>query len=485
MVKLASGQMVRAQAGFNKPTLPRKLLVVVGFYHGDKDAAEELCALIADLERVKNHDADILLFGRSDATAPSRDIIGKLEAKFDRVLFQRCRRTDGKGHPWGANSMFYDMVTLFAQVAPWADHYYAFTNLETDCVPTRPGWIAELIKGWKEAEVGGRACIGHIHDDVKRHMNGVGVYAIDIWKRVGANTLGGGSPQVPYDIRHADSILPLAVDSPLFYFEYRRPTISSEELFAERKGGMAPAIWHGVKDETARQAVRARHITFTEQRQLSRQTVLTFYQPSDYTSQTESAALLELWREGWKSRGWNPVVLAMRDAAKHGRYQAISDKVEGLPRVGTLSAAQNRFMRWVALARMGGGLMVDYDLIPAGFTPNDLPDGPLAIFDGESDELVGLRLDKEAAGKWLEVIEAYDAQPGDQVADRPSVTDGTILKASLAQLGFTPSDQIRATSVGEGDWQAGPVIHFSQAAMNKQRTGQRKSVAVDAYLRSK
>lgn len=487
MVRLANGQLVMASRS-NKPTMPRKLLIVVQFWNGDKDAAEDLCGLIADLERVKNREADILLFGRSDATAPSRDIISKLEAKFDKVMFERCRRAapnTGNSHPFAPNQMFYDMVALFSQVPPWAQNYYAFVNLETDCVPTRPGWIGELTKAFKHADSEGHGCVGFVHDDVKRHMNGVGVYAIDFWSRVGSNKLGGGSPQIAYDIRHAETILQFASDSPLFYFEFRRPTISPEELFAERRQGIAPAIWHGVKDNTAREAVRARHITFTELKQLSRQTVLTFYQPSDYTSQSESAALLELWREGWRSRGWNPVILSMRDASKHSRFKEITDRVKLLPRIGSESAAMNRFMRWVALARVGGGLMVDYDLIPASFTPNDIQDDNFAVFDQETGELCGLRLDREASIRWLDAIYFYDALPDDFVNEKPCVTDATVLKASLEQVGITKENVVNASQFGLGEWKNADVIHFSQSALNKQKAGQRKSVAVDAYLRAK
>lgn len=481
---MQNGQYVRA-AQQSKHLKTRKFLLVVQYWNGDKDAAEELCSLIADLERVRNRDADILLFGRSDATEPSHDIMTKLRAKFDKVHFLRCRRAapnSGNAHPYAPNQLFYDMVALFSQVQPWPDDYFAFVNLETDCVPTRPGWINELIEGWRQADAHGKACIGHIHDEVKLHMNGVGVYAIDMWARVGSNKLGGGSPQVPYDIRHAASILPLAVDSPLFHFEYRRPTISAEELFRERKGGLVPAIWHGVKDGTARAAVKARHITFTEQREVSRQTVFTFYEPSDYTNEAECAALLDVWREGWKSRGWNPVVLSMRDAAKSGRFQGVGEAITHHPRIGPASAQVNRFMRWVALARMGGGLMVDYDLIPGGFTPHDLPNESLIIFDGRTGALCGLRLDRDASHKLLDAIENYRATETDVVDGRPCVTDATIVKTLFG----SNVDKIAASSFGDGNaWKDGALVHFPQSALNEHKPGSRKSEVVDSYLRAK
>lgn len=484
MVRLANGQFVPAQT-LSRSQPNRRFLVVVQYFEGDKRDAEDLCALIADLERVKNRDADILLFARADATEPSHDIKTKLEAKFERVLFERCRRKDAKGHPWGANGMFYDLVTLFGQVAPWAERYFAFVPLEPDCVPTRPGWIHELIAAFRSADASGRGCAGFIHNDPIRHMNGVGVYAIDIWARVGSNKLAGGNPQVAYDIRHANDILPLAEDSPLFYFEFRRPTITAEELFAERRAGVSPAVWHGVKDTSARAAVRARHVTFTEQQEIDRKTVMTFFEARDQTSPNENMALLEAWREAWKSRGWNPVVLSMRDATAHGRFKTIAARIESLPYIGSKQAHLFRFARWIALARMGGGLMVDYDLVPEQFTPHNLPTGPLAIIDDSSKKLCGLRFDRETVGKWLDAIESYDPTPDDVVDEKPCVTDATVLTAAEDALGIVrPTNFVAATPADE-DWPVPMVIHFSESAIQKRKAGVRKSEAIETYLTAK
>lgn len=471
MVRLANGTYMRAQTVSQHPQ-NRRFLIVAQYFADDKSQFEELCQLIADLERVKNRDADILLFARADAPEPSHDIRTKLESKFERVLFERCRRKDAKGHPWGPNAMFYDMVTLFSQVAPWASQYFAFINLETDCAPTRPGWIHELVRAWKNADSSGKACIGFIHDDVRRHMNGVGVYAIDMWARVGSNKLAGGSPQVPFDIRHADSILPLAVHSPLFRFQYQRPTISAEELFAAH-GGVSPAIWHGVKDGSARAAVRARHVTFTEQREVSRQTVVTFYESADHTNATECAEVLDLWKEGWKSRGWNPVVLSSREAVKHPQFTEIMEAVRKLPFVGHEQAHAIRFMRWIALARLGGGLMVDYDLIPADFTPHDLGDEGFAILDQETGKLVGLRLSREQAAKWVQSFAGYTQQPTDQKDGKPCVMDADVWHAAIETVGAGMAMEAHAD---------GKLVHFSSAVVPP---GLRKSDAIDSYLRAK
>lgn len=478
MVRLANGTMVRA-ATVSKAAPNRKLLIVLPYFDGDKAESEELASLIADLERVKCRDADILLFGRADATEPSRDIRSKLEGKFERVLFERSRRKDAVGWPWGCNGMWYDMVTLFAQVQPWPSQYYAFIPLEPDAVPTRPGWIHEVAKAFKEADADGKACVGFVHNDPKPHLNGVAVYAIDLWGRVGSNKLAGGSPQIPYDIRHADSILPLSVDSPLFRFEFRRATIAADDLFAEHRG-MAPAIWHGVKDGSARAAVRARHVTFSDKREIARQTVLTYYEPSDHTSAPESAAVLALWREGWRSRGWNPVVLSSRDAVKHPRFAEIVERVKKLPFIGHEQAHVNRFARWVALARVGGGLLVDYDLLPADFTPDDLTDEPFAINDLSTGKLCGLRLSRKEAATWIDAIVGYEPLPTDVVEETPCVTDAAIWRAATEIIGGAIS-----YDASSGEETAANLVHFSLSAVNKAKPGSLRSTVMDSYLRAK
>lgn len=484
-MKMASGKLVPVSRSFGEPKAKvKKFLLVLQYYSGDVEDAEQLASLIADLERTRNRDTDIMLFRRADSREMNDGVRKKLEAKFDRVILQACRRTDAKSYPMGANQMWSDLVTLMAQVPPFATDYYAFLNLESDCVPTRPGWIAELIAAWKTSFSSGKPAMGHIHDNPVNHLNGVAVYSADIFRRVASNKLLGGSPQTAYDIYFANFLRPHASDTPLIYFEYRRPTITATELFAPRKSGIVPALWHGVKDGTARTAVRARHITFTDTAPTSvivnsrvggepmflsgapysfplsdtpaaemaqagfsgaaklaeslvatlanvytaeppkRANVYTYHQPAGKANADEQQAIQSLWRTAWTSRGFNPVVLTLRDAARNPRYDEFQIHIERFPFLGGKKESMNRFNRWLALEMAGGGLMVDVDVLPGEFTPKDIEGETYIVLSPQDSGVISAAIfSAQNLVKFIHDIEEYDPRPEDKIDGRLCVTD--------------------------------------------------------------
>lgn len=519
-VRMGDGRVVPAQTSFGAPKQkPRKFLVVLQFYAGDRDAAEQLASLIADLERTRNHEADILLFRRADSPELSPQIVAKLQSKFDRVLVQACRRIDAKGYPMGPNQMWSDLLMLMSQVVPYRNDYYAFVNLETDVTPTGPGWIPTIIAAWKSAMAEGKPIIGHFCTDPFVHLNGMAVYSADVYRRAGGNVLAGGSPQVCFDIRHHPTLFPMAKESPVIFFKYRQATITPDELFAVRRNGIAPALYHGVKDGSARAAVRARHISFTDKpapviaatavsdhtnftaikegsqipilelapgqtiepvqpfgdifnviaenkvapsESTKRPNVYTYYSARGRQS-NESQATIELWKKGWASRGWNPIVLTFRDSAKHPKFDLFSTAIEKLPCAMDRHRTAHRFNRWLALELAGGGLLVDCDVLPADFTPTQLGDVASAhVFRAAPQgRFFGAYFDQEAATKWIDAIMAYDAQPDDMFGVKPDVTDDTILRR------FHPKDD-----PPDG------LIHFSSSVVGNER----KSVAMERFL---
>lgn len=491
MMRSGTGRMVPASKPFGAAKAKtKKFLVVIQHYDGDVDFAEQLASLIADLERTRNHDADILLVRRSDSRFMSTTIQEKLASKFDTVHTHTCRRF-AKGHPFGCNEMWYDLVMLMAQAAPYATDYYAFIPMESDAVPTRPGWISELIREFKSADIEGKAAIGFIHNDPRRHLNGVAVYAADLYNRVGSGILRGGSPQVPYDIRHANSIIPIAKGTPLIRFQYRRPTISPAELFAE-VGGVSPAIYHGVKDMSALTAVRDRHVSMKapapEQAKAEelfgvvkmveaspaapiadtakRTNVYTYFHKLTGTT-IETQTILDLWRKGWATRGWNPVILTFADVVKNPKFEEFTAALDKLPcATGDRRRWAHQFHRWLALESASGGLMVDYDVLPGDFTPAFLGDMTAIHFRaGDTDApIFGAFFTSEECSKFVAAIMAYDAQPSDKMGENAHVTDDSI-----------------ARSVAEPAHDSVPLVHFSTEDVGKDR----KSVRMEKFLAGK
>lgn len=457
---MGDGRYVPAQADFGKgPQQPQKFLIVLQYYNGDVEIVEEIANIMADMERVRNKDADILLFGRFDANPFPAHTKAKLLTKFDQVHEVKCRSRDGTSYPFASNCMFYDLVALLGQYPQWNMPYFAFINWEADCVPVHPGWIKQLITEFKIAQVHGKHCIGHV--DLKHqtpHMNGLGVYAIDIVTRIPGGRLAGGPLNVAYDMYHGATIMPYAYDSPLIAFEYRRPTITAADLFKPHKAGIEPAIHHGVKDASAREAVKARHITFNEKKDLARTTVFTYYATVADVGHGQSNEVLELWKQGWASRGWNPVVLRLMEASRHTNFAAMKAALATLPYVGNKDEQAGLFYRWLALDTMGGGLLVGMDQLPNAFTP---------------EKAQTRALDRATLAVLIDSFIAYTVKPEDTLNGASHVTDLSVMGKALPAVDF-----------GAPGFREADIVTFSDAAIASSiQRGRRKSDVMQDYLR--
>ena len=492
MIKMGT-KMVPAQTdiGNRQVQKAKKFLICLLYHNGDVDMAEQVASLITDIERVRVRDVDFLLVKRHDAREISTSVRAKLDSKFDQVRTHICRQRDGRGWPFGCNSMAYDLFALLGGDPAFRSDYYAFVLLEPDCVPTRPGWIGELIHEWKHADAEGFGAIGFIHNKPKRHLNGVAVYASDFARRVGGEKMRGGSAQIPWDVRHAESVLPLAKPSALIDFKWRRDTITPEELFAT-----GAALYHGVKDRSALIAVRDRHINmklpalvvpsalhdvlaaaihpdkFAPPVETPPPPVETAKSTNVYTyfhkltgTTIENQTILDLWRKGWATRGWNPIILTFADAVKNPKFPDFEEALAKLPCATDRKRWVHQFYRWLALDSKGGGLMVDYDVLPGDFTPTSIAENGVRVFrDHEASEMFGAYQNKGAIETWIKHILIYDAQPSDLLEDKPHVDDDDIMRA-MHKPEAVPSNLTHFTGVVRGT--------------------DRKSVAMERFLSGK
>lgn len=439
----------------------QKLLIVIQYYDGDKEAAEELALLMADLERVRNNQADIMVFRRHDAGEFSVGILERLRDKFNKVYYEQSRRRDAKGYPFGPNQMWADLVTMMGQMRQWNENYYAFLPLESDCVPMRPGWIGELVEEFRIAKSKNFAAIGHIHSNPVEHLNGVAIYDTLLWRIVPGNKLNGADPQVAYDIYHRTQLLPIAYNTPLIMMEYQRPTITADDLFKPWKDGFEPAMFHGVKDGSARAAVRAKHITFSKERDSSNVTVFTY--EHQRVNNPSITAKYDLWAEGWRSRGWNPVKLTQRDALRNPRYKDIQDNLKNLRFLGDPAEMTARLVRWAALDAVGGGLMVDPEVMPNNFNPSHFNWKPALLSASNAAGVLAAYMNRESLNTFLDAMQKYPADP----EDRLLAPELTILKAS----GLFKKPNVMVSVSGEENWRSAKMVCFSQPEM--QRIGSR------------
>ena len=96
--------------------------------------------------------------------------------------------------------------------------------------------------------------------------------------------------------------------------------------------------------------------------------------------------LVDAWKETWSDAGWNPVVLNREVAQRHPDYDKFHDRFTTYPSPNPPEYEFSCYLRWAALSVVGGGYMVDYDVVnvnvppppDCAFMPND---GKLTILD--------------------------------------------------------------------------------------------------------
>jgi len=175
----------------------RKLLIVINYYDGDRLMAKTLAELIADLEPKRNEKADILFYRRYDAEQMPNLLIDKMTDKFEKCKQLKCRRMNAVGYPYGPNEMFYDLLERMNN-PEWQTDYYAFLNMEADCVPLSPGWIDRLLEEFGEAYNDGKFAVGHVVPvNPGQHLNGAALYSSDFWQRAGGMNMIGGQQLLP------------------------------------------------------------------------------------------------------------------------------------------------------------------------------------------------------------------------------------------------------------------------------------------------
>lgn len=116
----------------------------------------------------------------------------------------------------------------------------------------------------------------------------------------------------------------------------------------------------------------------------------TFYNRIDpnkyhkYTGMTDEAdaKLLLTWKSAWRAAGWNPKILTLEDAQTHPDYEELDEKLD-LDVVPFGYYDKLCFMRWLAMASVGGGWMSDYDTFPLrGLEDTSIPNGgKLTLYD--------------------------------------------------------------------------------------------------------
>lgn len=105
-------------------------------------------------------------------------------------------------------------------------------------------------------------------------------------------------------------------------------------------------------------------------------TVYTYYDHVDQifndTNKTHTQHdLINICQKSWIFNGWNMIILNSDTAKKHPLYSEYHNTVRGFPSINPEGYDYHCYMRWLAMAQVGGGVMIDYDVINYSLSPSN------------------------------------------------------------------------------------------------------------------
>lgn len=218
--------------------------------------ADELVALLCDIESRARKDVEFILFKRKDVEyADSKRLLDRLSSKFNRSKVVECWDF-ATGWPHGPNTMWCCLIRQMFHMRRMdelaADGCLTF---ECDCIPIRHDWIDLLSKAWddrsKDKEV-----VGHFHglsgEGGPTHVNGNAIFATNFWEK--HQDLLGCHGELPWDVAFANHIMPVAEDTPLINQWYRMDHFTLQDW--KRLAKTPCALFHGVKVPEGREIAR-------------------------------------------------------------------------------------------------------------------------------------------------------------------------------------------------------------------------------------
>jgi hypothetical protein len=192
--------------------------------------------------------------------------------------------------------------------------------------------------------------------------------------------------------------------------------------------------------------------------------VFTYYQPVDGIDLEDATRLILLWKRNWKSKGFEPFVLNENNARKHSRFAEVADRVSKFPTINPKDYERACYLRYLAIAAEGGGIMTDYDTFCFDSEypfPTTMPDTMVSL-QGYIPSIVYCT--KKAFNRAITEFYKYEVTIKDvSESGVPHVSDMYIIHRAI---GFPYKPEQVTKNFGEPGWEQAPFVHFCNATMN-------------------
>lgn len=185
--------------------------------------------------------------------------------------------------------------------------------------------------------------------------------------------------------------------------------------------------------------------------------VFTYYEPVPGLGRDE--LVMQSWHETWRKNGWEPKVLTRADANRHPLAEQFLKKAKTFPTRNPANYDLVCWLRWLAFAQAGGGLMTDTDCINRSLRPEEIQPGAPKI---EEMCRVPCMVSADAAGAAQIVADIMSLVVPRGVTH---YSDMTHFQAS------NYPHQASCRELGHPGWETAGAVHFSRHAIriwNKQ-----------------
>ncbi len=189
--------------------------------------------------------------------------------------------------------------------------------------------------------------------------------------------------------------------------------------------------------------------------------VYSYYNPVPGIDHGAEAALIILWQKSWRDCEFLPVMLTHQHADAHPRAEEFKQVVSKFPSSNPAGYDLSCWLRWLAFAQVGGGLMTDYDIIARAFSP----------------EFLALPHEVNVLDRGGVPCAVYATPEGaqrivDAIIQEPHNHDGKHYSDMLHfQARGYPKAPDLTSPFGAPGWENAPAVHFSHFDCSRERPG--------------
>ena len=192
-------------------------------------------------------------------------------------------------------------------------------------------------------------------------------------------------------------------------------------------------------------------------------TVYTYYTKVNEEQHEASELMLEHWRRSWASRGWNPVILSEHHAQAHPLYGLFKNAVSKFPTINVPEYEMACYLRWLAVAALGGGFMSDYDVVNYSFNASSVT-AEVMIYEVHPElEAVTPSVVAGTQAGYERICAAFCAVKPEDIGyfiGENAHSSDMILLQHLAHKGFYAAART-VRQYGEPEWTEAPLVHYS------------------------